>query len=241
MLYWWFHFENETPIHCLFTQWEWTYILDFGPWRWSALSMGYMDKRGIQECKDNFIFQNRTERATVFGWDLQILDLFCGGCPEASDHGPWPLSTSPWKFVGGGLASSQRHPIASLPFIHSGPPYVRAGVVGVWMDDKSNSHPLGDGYITIEKDEERKLESWRFGQKQGTLWTELHLVGGKFESRNDHSFRIRPQSIVLISISLALGQWPFDAMRREILLYGAIFNEVMMEGGREGGGRERLE
>ena len=28
MLYWWFHFDNEIPITCLFTQWKWTYILD---------------------------------------------------------------------------------------------------------------------------------------------------------------------------------------------------------------------
>ena len=30
---------------CLFTQWKWTYILDFGPWKRRALNMGYMDKR----------------------------------------------------------------------------------------------------------------------------------------------------------------------------------------------------
>ena len=37
-----FHFKIEIPINCLLTQWKWTYILDFGPWRWSALNMGYM-------------------------------------------------------------------------------------------------------------------------------------------------------------------------------------------------------
>ena len=45
MLYWGFHFDNEIPINCLFTQWKWTYILDFGPWRWSALNMGFVVKR----------------------------------------------------------------------------------------------------------------------------------------------------------------------------------------------------
>ena len=41
LLYWRFHFEKEIPT----TRWEWTYILDFGPWKWSALNMGYMDKQ----------------------------------------------------------------------------------------------------------------------------------------------------------------------------------------------------
>ena len=45
MLYWWSLFGKEIPISCLFTQWKWTYILDFGPWKWSALNMGYMDKQ----------------------------------------------------------------------------------------------------------------------------------------------------------------------------------------------------
>jgi hypothetical protein len=45
LLYWWFHFEKEIPINCLFTQWKWTYILDFGPWNRSALNMGYMDEQ----------------------------------------------------------------------------------------------------------------------------------------------------------------------------------------------------
>ena len=44
MFYWRFHFDNETPVNCLFTQWKWTYILDFGPWGWSALNMGFVGK-----------------------------------------------------------------------------------------------------------------------------------------------------------------------------------------------------
>ena len=42
MLYWLFDFENEIPVNCLFTQWRWTWILEFGPWRWSALNMGFV-------------------------------------------------------------------------------------------------------------------------------------------------------------------------------------------------------
>ena len=45
MLYWRFHFEKDNPINCLLAQWKWTYILDFEPWKWSALDLGYMDKR----------------------------------------------------------------------------------------------------------------------------------------------------------------------------------------------------
>ena len=45
MLYRWFHIEKEIPINCLFTQWKCTCILDFGPWKWSALNVAHMDKR----------------------------------------------------------------------------------------------------------------------------------------------------------------------------------------------------
>ena len=45
MFYWWFHFEIEILVNFLFIKRKWTYILDLGPWRWSALKMGYMDKR----------------------------------------------------------------------------------------------------------------------------------------------------------------------------------------------------
>ena len=45
MLDWRFCFKNEIPINCLFTQWKWTFILDFGSWRRSALNVSYMNKR----------------------------------------------------------------------------------------------------------------------------------------------------------------------------------------------------
>jgi hypothetical protein len=37
--------RRKIPINCLFTQWKWTCILDFGPWNRSALDMGYVDKQ----------------------------------------------------------------------------------------------------------------------------------------------------------------------------------------------------
>ena len=46
--------KKEVPINCwLITQWKWTYILDFGPWRWSALNMDYMEKWPSILLKDN--------------------------------------------------------------------------------------------------------------------------------------------------------------------------------------------
>ena len=76
MFYWLVHFENKILINYSFTQWKWAYILNFGHWWWSALNMGYMDKwpwRMQAQC----FFQSRAERATVFNWDLKVLDLFC--------------------------------------------------------------------------------------------------------------------------------------------------------------------
>jgi hypothetical protein len=45
---------------------------------------------GLQECKGDSIFQSWVERATIFGRDLKILDLFCGGYSEMLDHRPRP-------------------------------------------------------------------------------------------------------------------------------------------------------
>ena len=49
----------------------------------------------LQECKGNFIFRSRVERAIVSRQDLKYLNLYLWGCPEVLDHGPWPLSTLP--------------------------------------------------------------------------------------------------------------------------------------------------
>ena len=45
VLHIWFHYWNEIPINCLFTNWKYTYVLDFRPWRWSAFNMGFVVKR----------------------------------------------------------------------------------------------------------------------------------------------------------------------------------------------------
>ena len=56
MLYWRVHIENEIPINCLFTQWKWRYILDVGPWRWSALNMGVVDEWHSRMQDDGFFW-----------------------------------------------------------------------------------------------------------------------------------------------------------------------------------------
>jgi len=56
-----------------------------------------MDKQPSRmQGQGNFIFGSWAEHATIFDWDLKILDLFCGGCPGVPDCGPWSVSTSPW-------------------------------------------------------------------------------------------------------------------------------------------------
>ena len=86
MFYWRFHLKSEIPIDCLFTQWKWTCILDLEPWRWSALNMGYIDKRLSRMQGQSFLFQSRVERAVVFNRALKILNIFCGGCSEVLDR-----------------------------------------------------------------------------------------------------------------------------------------------------------
>ena len=76
---------------------EHIYILDFGPWKWSALNMGYiMDKRPSRT-QGQFYFPKSDKASNSFWSGSKILDLFCGGCPEMLGHGPWPLSSSPRK------------------------------------------------------------------------------------------------------------------------------------------------
>ena len=66
MLYWRFHFKNEIPINHLFTQWRWTYILDFGPWKWSALNMKFVVKRPSR-MQGQYFFRSWMGRAAVSG------------------------------------------------------------------------------------------------------------------------------------------------------------------------------
>ena len=43
--YWRIHFGNEIPINLLFAEWKCMHVLDFRPWKWVALDMGFVDKR----------------------------------------------------------------------------------------------------------------------------------------------------------------------------------------------------
>ena len=49
---------------------------------------------GLQECKEDFIFENRAEWAIIFGRDLKNLDLFIGAAwrHQITDPGPYPPS-----------------------------------------------------------------------------------------------------------------------------------------------------
>ena len=69
MLYWRFHFENEIPVNWWFAQWKWTYILDFGPWRWSALNMGFVDKWHLR-MQGQWFFQIRAggQQFSIAAW-----------------------------------------------------------------------------------------------------------------------------------------------------------------------------
>ena len=94
MLYWRFHFKNEIPVNCLITQWKWTYILEFGPWRWSALNMRFVDK-WPSRCKDNGFFEIRRGRQKFAVRSIK--------CWFISRGVALPVSTSPKKLVGRGL------------------------------------------------------------------------------------------------------------------------------------------
>ena len=95
--YWCFHFKKEMPINCLFTQWKWTHILDLGPWKWSALNMGHMNKRPSRMPGQFYSLKSGGADNNVLV-EFKNLDLFCGDYLEVLDPGPWPLSTFTWKF-----------------------------------------------------------------------------------------------------------------------------------------------
>ena len=80
MFYWRFHFDNETPINCSFTQWKWTYILDVRPWGWSALNMAFVGK-WPSRMHEQWVFPKSGGRAAVFSWVRKILIFWEGGCP----------------------------------------------------------------------------------------------------------------------------------------------------------------
>ena len=95
MLYWRFHFENETPINCFFTQRKWAYILHSGPWRWNAINMGFVDKWPSRMQGQWFIWSQAGGRAFSVGSRKTEFYRW------VVDWLPLPKSTFPEKLVGG--------------------------------------------------------------------------------------------------------------------------------------------
>ena len=91
MLYWRLDFVNEILVNCSFTQLKWTYILDFGPLRWSALNMGFVDK-WPSRMQGEWYFRSRTGKSFRLGPENFHFSL--GGCPC--------LNLPPQKVRGGG-------------------------------------------------------------------------------------------------------------------------------------------
>ena len=74
-----FHFRNEILINYLITKGNSTYKLNFGSSRWSALNMGFVDKRS-SKMQRRFYFNlggrspgNRVGRATIASWNQNYL------------------------------------------------------------------------------------------------------------------------------------------------------------------------
>ena len=86
MLHWWFHFRNEIPMNCLFTNWKCTYILDFKPWRWSALNMGFVVKRPSRLQGQCFFEVGRGRQQFSVGFRN-----FLGGLPQPGSDIPESL------------------------------------------------------------------------------------------------------------------------------------------------------
>ena len=98
MFYWHVHFDNEIPINCVFTQWKWNiHIMDFGPWRWSAVNMTFVIKRPSRMQGQCFFFE--------IGRDGQ---QFSVGFKNFPGRLPLPRSRNPWKFVWGCSMSAMK-------------------------------------------------------------------------------------------------------------------------------------
>ena len=54
IVYWRSHFGNEIPINSLFTMWNWTYVLDIGPWSWGAPIMAFVDYTAFKNARTIF-------------------------------------------------------------------------------------------------------------------------------------------------------------------------------------------
>ena len=93
MLYWQLQFLNEIALNCLFTHWKWSCILDFGSWRWNALTMRFVEK-WPSKMQGQWLFQSRTGHATNFGRVQKFRILVFAGLPQ-------PGSDTSWKFTGG--------------------------------------------------------------------------------------------------------------------------------------------
>jgi hypothetical protein len=110
MPYWRPHFENEIPIKCLFTQWKWTWLLDFGHWRWSALNMGYILDKRPSRTQGQFYFLESDGAGNSFQSEFVNFGFVLWGLLGGTkSRDPSPLSTSLRKFVGGGISSGLNH------------------------------------------------------------------------------------------------------------------------------------
>ena len=90
-----YHMHTCVAFDCLFTQWKWTYILGFGPWRWSALNMWFVDKWPSRMQGQQF-FQSRTG-GHKFWLGLENMDLSLGAYP-------WPNLPPQKSSCGGGTS-----------------------------------------------------------------------------------------------------------------------------------------
>ena len=77
MLYW---LVNEIVVNCLFTQWKWTHILDFGPWKWSAFNMEFVIK-WPSITQGQWFFQSQAGAGTSFRSGPENPDFFVGQLP----------------------------------------------------------------------------------------------------------------------------------------------------------------
>ena len=57
---------KSQSIACLSTNWMYTYILDFRPWRWSAFNMGFVVKQPSR-MQGQYFFRSWAGQATCFG------------------------------------------------------------------------------------------------------------------------------------------------------------------------------
>ena len=93
MRFWRFHFENEIPIKCLFSQWKWTYIYWIVDLEGEVHSIWDLWISGFQECMGNGFFE--VGRVAIsFRSGPESMDFLDGRLPL-------PESTSPEKFRGG--------------------------------------------------------------------------------------------------------------------------------------------